>query len=505
MEVVNGIILCFSENINAPTIPTWKKIIVSCYTGYEDRESNSTHLMIKCENESIYGIKRLALSLKKLFSMYIICEGVLVVYGGIQFIKPQLATFLRSEKEDFIGYGPGIPSIYKPSQEDLTESVDDHYLLELYHDFSFPLYPFTRRPKIGGVSGTCYLSKKSCRIVFQHMEGILYDVFTYDTHSSSYPYFIENCALSYIMYRHDTALSVSSFFNFSSTDCIARGTPNTNLSLTIPTSGTGFFSNCNTRLIKIIEFFNKNHVLPEKINCVAMFKWYKPEKYNRDIVPFYFQTKTDTIPYVQPISIVDKNCHDEDQFCDYHKYIQYEEVSPFIKVFFQLTQTIQWMAQEIIKKYHIDFSQTCVLFYRGNDKINETKLCPYEEVIEKAKKVNEKYPDIRFMIQSDETAFITTMMETFPNAFYCRDEIRHMGKRNDTTVDYEFKSSTHEFSKKFLAITWIMSQCKYVVSGSSGNCLLWITYYRGNASDICQYLNGEWIDNIPSVFTELLE
>ena len=136
------------------------------------------------------------------------------------------------------------------------------------------------------------------------------------------------------------------------------------------------------------------------------------------------------------------------------------------------------------------------MFYRGNDKINETKLCPYEEVIEKAKKVNEKYPDIKFMIQSDETAFITTMMETFPNAFYCRDEIRHINKRNDTTVDYEFKSTTHEFSKKFLAITWIMSQCKYVVSGSSGNCLLWITYYRGHASDICQYLNGEWIDNI---------
>lgn len=50
------------------------------------------------------------------------------------------------------------------------------------------------------------------------------------------------------------------------------------------------------------------------------------------------------------------------------------------------------------------------------------------------------------------------------------------------------------FSKYYLAITIIMSKCKYVICGSgSGNCSLWIALYRKNCKKMYQNLSNEWL------------
>lgn len=85
------------------------------------------------------------------------------------------------------------------------------------------------------------------------------------------------------------------------------------------------------------------------------------------------------------------------------------------------------------------------------------------------------------------------MTKTFPsNSFYFKDEIRSMN-RQCSTVDKIFKDKNYEFSKYYLAITIIMSKCKYVVCGSSGNCSIWIAFYRGNANNMYQFLKGEFV------------
>jgi len=74
-----------------------------------------------------------------------------------------------------------------------------------------------------------------------------------------------------------------------------------------------------------------------------------------------------------------------------------------------------------------------------------------------------------FLIQSDETEFIEFITNMFPNnSFYFKDEIRHM-KKCSSTVDIKMSSQNYEFSKKYLAITIIMSKCNYIICGS-GNC-----------------------------------
>jgi hypothetical protein len=141
----------------------------------------------------------------------------------------------------------------------------------------------------------------------------------------------------------------------------------------------------------------------------------------------------------------------------------------------------------------MNYENICVLFYRGNDKAIESKLCGYEEYVHYSELIYEKNPNIQFLIQSDETEFIEFMTNKYPNnSFYFKDEIRHI-KKQMNTVDKIFKENNYIFSKYYLAITIMMSKCKYIICGS-GNCSIWIMLYRGNSNNICQNINGKWID-----------
>ena len=52
----------------------------------------------------------------------------------------------------------------------------------------------------------------------------------------------------------------------------------------------GFFSCCSVRLDKIINYYNKNRCLPERVNSRKQFKWYKPVgKEEKDITYNYFE------------------------------------------------------------------------------------------------------------------------------------------------------------------------------------------------------------------------
>ena len=144
--------------------------------------------------------------------------------------------------------------------------------------------------------------------------------------------------------------------------------------------------------------------------------------------------------------------------------------------------------RDIESKYCINnYDNICTLFYRGNDKITETKLPTYEIILEQAMKLFETNNNIKFLIQSDESEFIEMMIKTFPNNhIYFKDEIRVINKNNKMSVDKINSYDNFKYSRYFLAITYIMSRCKYVVC-TTGNCSLWIALFRGNADNIYQF------------------
>lgn len=276
-----------------------------------------------------------------------------------------------------------------------------------------------------------------------------------------------------------------------------------NANSTVKTSHNyGFFSCCSMRLYAILGYFNEHKQLPQFVDSSESFGWYKPEgRKGYDITYDYFEKNTtDRISFSRSI---DYDCW-SDQFSDYKK-LNYNVLHPFLKKYFTPTPEILTIIEFLEDKYNvIDYKNICVLFYRGNDKITETNLCSYSEIIEKARIIQTENPDITFLIQSDETEFIESMTQEFPNSFYFEDEIRHMKKNNCGQVDIMdlgSKDRNYLFSKYYLAITIIMSKCNSIVCGS-GNCSIWIMFYRNNANNVYQYLNGKWFTPIPKMEKE---
>ena len=256
----------------------------------------------------------------------------------------------------------------------------------------------------------------------------------------------------------------------------------------------GFFSCCSIRLLKIIEYFNINKKLPSIVDSSAQFNWYKNNNNNNnnnsndDITFHYFNNYNNIdidIVYNNTINYISDR-----QFSDYSK-LDYNLI-PFIKKYFSPSSEIITIIQNIETKYNINYNDICVLFYRGNDKNRETKICNYNEYIDKANMILDKNPNVKFLIQSDETEFIETILKTFPSSFYFIDEIRHV-KKCDSTVDILLKNTNYIYSKYYLAITIIMSKCRYIICGS-GNCSMWIIFYRENSENVYQNLNNIWLN-----------
>ena len=290
------------------------------------------------------------------------------------------------------------------------------------------------------------------------------------------------------------------------------------------THNFGFLSCCSVKLHDIIEYFNYHKNIPNDVDSSEQFGWYKINK-SGDITYDYFEhhnsnniinninnininndTIDDTIIYSNLDTIIkNKNYIDythHKQFVNYNT-LDYTNIIPFIKKYFTPSIEINTIIDTIENKYNIntdtdsciDYNNICVLFYRGNDKNTETQICNYDEYITKANFILKHNPNIQFLIQSDETEFIDTFTSLFPNnSFYFKDEIRHMNKCN-STVDKVMREQNYVFSKYYLAITIIMSKCKYIVCGS-GNCSIWIMFYRGHSRNVYQNLNNQWIESL---------
>ena len=246
--------------------------------------------------------------------------------------------------------------------------------------------------------------------------------------------------------------------------------------------GSGFFSNCTLRLFDIILYFNAVKKLPIFVDGTQQFELYKAGTNMNDITYEYFKKDLDyEINYDNPIDF-----REQYQYTNYNN-LNFSQLSPFITKYFSPSDIIKNNIEYIENKYNItNYDDICVLFYRGNDKITETALPSYETIIEKARTLYNENNNIKFLVQSDEIEFIERMTHEFPNRiFYFKDEIRTIKKSDNLSVDKINHASNFVYSQYFLAITIIMSKCKYVVCTRS-SCSLWIALFRGNSENVYQ-------------------
>ena len=247
----------------------------------------------------------------------------------------------------------------------------------------------------------------------------------------------------------------------------------------VPKLGGGFLSFCSVRPHENFRYFNKYKRLPDTVDSTNQFVWYKKsEDLNKDISFIYFENYKN-MPTPQMTNKVGYRHHYQYSI---YKHLRYDLIIPLVKKYFTPSKNIKNIVENITNKYNLSFDEICVLFYRGNDKIRESQLCSYDEYVQHADFVLKRNPNINFLIQSDETEFIEFMTKKYPErSFFFKDEIRHINKRN-TTVDIVMRDKNPQFSQYFLAITIIMSKCKYVICGT-GNCSIWIMFFRGNGNN----------------------
>ena len=182
-------------------------------------------MIIKCEDSYIHLLKKLVLSIKYLYEIYYIKQGILRCGDDLVFNENNMIKFLNSKnKLDFIGKSPSGYSLINPKLFSLKETIDDYFMVYYYQnhpdDLKNPqhnlqninIQKFIRRPKISiGPEGTLYyISNDTCNYLIEHMENIKYNIFHFDKNTNSYPYTIEDCAVSFILYLNDI-----SFYNIS--------------------------------------------------------------------------------------------------------------------------------------------------------------------------------------------------------------------------------------------------------------------------------------------------
>jgi len=253
---------------------------------------------------------------------------------------------------------------------------------------------------------------------------------------------------------------------------------------------SGYFSCCSVRLGSIVHYFNTHKSLPKYVDSSGQFRWYK--KYDTDVTFQYFKHYNEVDTDIEYNGDVDY--HDTKQ-SGFYKDLDFEKINPFIEKYFSPSKMVQSKIDTMIQKYEIDFDTTCALFHRGHDKHTEQQICTHEEKLQQAKKIMDENPNIRFLVQSDETEFIDKALEAFPNnAFYCKDEIFHMPYDPNGLIDNTFKENPEDRAQNLLAVLVILSKCKHVIL-SAGNCDLWTTLFRGNAKNVTQFFKNEWVKN----------
>lgn len=255
------------------------------------------------------------------------------------------------------------------------------------------------------------------------------------------------------------------------------------------THNAGFFSCCSIKLLDIVNYFNLHQSLPDAVDSSTQFINYKTDP-NIDLTPYYFKENAAIkIGYENDRREITM-ATEEPQFSDYRK-ICFPHTNLFRDKYFFPSDEVQNKIEHYLKKYNIQLSNTCAVFYRGNDKARETKIAPYQSFIDKCKEIEKVNPTIQFLVQPDEKEFLEAFQSAFPNNTIYIDEIPCLNKQ-DSCMFFELPLEKRaSFGLNFLAATIILGQCKHLVT-HSGNCGFWATIYRGNAINLHQILNNKW-------------
>ena len=202
--------------LNENQINNWKviKVIGDLFLD-KPYKLKGNFLLLKCEDSYLHLLKKLGLSIKYLYEIFKIKQGILRCGDDLIFDKIKLNEFLNSKKYDFYGQSFYKKNYISSDLNNLKKTKYDPFMIDYYTNHQDELYNskhginlsleelnnFMVRPDILSPAGVIYyLSNEACQIIINTMEKINYNIFHLDKFTNSYPYIIEDIGITYIMY-----------------------------------------------------------------------------------------------------------------------------------------------------------------------------------------------------------------------------------------------------------------------------------------------------------------
>jgi hypothetical protein len=232
---------------------------------------------------------------------------------------------------------------------------------------------------------------------------------------------------------------------------------------------------------------NTNKILPYIVDSSKQFRKYKSN--DRDITFDFFED------YNNDTSIQYRNYISTDvngfQFSNY-KDINYNCIIPFVKKYFTPTNKINSVSNNLMLKYNINPDNCIGIYYRGTDKYIETNLASFETFHNKLNKIIQSDNKIQILLQTDSAQFLDYMKEHSINTNIIIINENSVSYLNKGIHNEKSNGKNYEDICFFMATLLILSKCKYIIC-SSGNCSIWLIFFRTNAKNVFQYLNGQWL------------
>lgn len=157
-----------------------------------------------------------------------------------------------------------------------------------------------------------------------------------------------------------------------------------------------------------------------------------------------------------------------------------------LRKYFKLSDKQQALYQSVIQKYNFNSENTIGVFYRGTDKRNEVPLVMAEDYVNKVKKIIEKEPHLKIMIQTDQQQVKDLFTNTFKNQCFYIQELPH------TADNIGIHQRSKEEINKYNLATYLdlsvrmLAQCKHLVLGMS-NVSTFIGAHRNNPLNVYQF------------------
>lgn len=259
-----------------------------------------------------------------------------------------------------------------------------------------------------------------------------------------------------------------------------------------PKKGAGFFSCCSVLLSDIVGYYNKYKFSPYQVNTNNQFKRYITSKLNTGnlIRGYIFKNSNETPVIINERKI---NYVHSYQYSNYKK-INIDKIIPLVKKYFSPSKEIETLCNSLIRKYNITFNKAvyCGVYYRGTDKWKETKIMKPEDYIKKMLEIQGKNKNIIFIVQTDSQKFVDNIKKcTKLNRCIFFDENKTSNTNKGTHHTFTNEINFNQI-KYCISIFLILAKCNYIIMGT-GNCSIWITFFREHARNIYQSNNNKWL------------